>query len=121
MRWTAKRKAAVVGAVRAGSVSAKDLEKLYGISAEELAEWMRAYDASGVRGLQLRQPSEITIDQDIWEAASRLIHEHGTNATAEAARQARMVERGDGAARRHWTRVRRAIKALQAPPTGKPN
>jgi transposase-like protein len=123
MRWTAKRKAGIVAAVRAGTVSEQELERRYGISAEELAGWMRAYDASGTRGLQIGKPaSEFpTYDHDICEAATRLIHQHGADAGAEAARQARMVERGDGAARRYWTRIRRAIKALQARPTGKPN
>jgi hypothetical protein len=104
-------------------MSAQELERRYGISAEELAGWMRAYDASRMRGLQIGKPAlEFpTHDHDIWQAATRLIHEHGANAGAEVARQARMVERGDGAARRYWTRVRRTIKALQARPTGKPN
>jgi transposase-like protein len=123
MRWTAKRKAGIVAAVRAGTVSAQELERRYGISAEELAGWMRAYDASGMRGLQIRKPaSEFpNYDHNIWEAATRLIHQHGADAGLEAARRARMVERGDRAARRYWTRVRRAITALQARPPGKPN
>jgi transposase-like protein len=124
MRWTAKRKAGIIAAVRAGTVSAQELKQLYGISAEELSGWMRAYDASGVRGLQIRKPASgfPTYDQDIWEAATRVIHEHGANARAEAARQTRMAARsGDRAGWRHWRRVRRAIEALQAWPSGKPN
>jgi Protein of unknown function (DUF1153) len=122
MRWTAKRKAEVVAAVRVGTVSAQEMERRYGISAEELARWMRAYDASGVHGLYIRKPAlEITADQNIWEVATRLIRQHGANAGAEAARQARMARRDGGAARPHWALVRRAIKALQARAPGKPN
>jgi hypothetical protein len=123
MRWAAKRKAGIVAAVRAGIVSGQELERRYGISAEELAGWMRAYDTSGVRGLQIgKPPSELpTYDPVIWEVATSLIHQHGANAGAQAARRARVVQRGDGAARRYWTHVRRAIKALEARPTGKPN
>ena len=51
MRWTAKRKAQIVVAVRAGRVTAEDMERQHGISAEELAAWVRDYDAHGLAGL----------------------------------------------------------------------
>ena len=125
MRWTSKRKAEVVVAVRAGTASAEELGRQHGISAEELAEWMRAYDAYGVRGLQLAKLASTVGPQiaeiDIWRAATRLIHQHGPKAEIEAARLARMLDRGDRDGRRRWMRVRRAIKTLQARPRGKPN
>ena len=125
MRWTAKRKAGVVVAVRAGTVSAEELERQHGISAEELAAWMRAYDAYEARRLQLTKPASTVGPQiaeiDIWRAAMRLIRQHGAKAGIEAARLARMLDRGDSDGRRRWTRIKRAIKTLQARPKGKPN
>jgi|SRR5271170_1182692 transposase-like protein len=125
MRWTSKRKAGVVVAVRAGTVSAEELERQHGISAEELAGWMRAYDAYGVRGLKLAKPASTVGPQiaeiGIWRAAARLIRQHGAKAGIEAARLARMLDHGDGDGRRRWMRIRRAIKTLQARPKGKPN
>src|SRR5271170_824242 len=118
MRWTSKRKAEVVVAVRAGTVSAEELERQHGISAEELAEWMRAYDAHGVRGLKLAKPASTVGPQiaeiDIWRAAARLIHQYGAKAGIEADRLARRLDRGDRDDRHRWMRIRRAIKTLQA-------
>lgn len=125
MRWSSKRKAGVVVAVRAGTVSAEELERQHGISAEELAAWLRAYDAYGVRGLRLTKPASAVGPQiaqiDIWRAATRLIRQHGAKAEIEAAGLARMLHRGDKAGRRQWMRIRRAIRALQARPKGRPN
>jgi transposase-like protein len=125
MRWTAKGKAEIVAAVRAGTVTAEELQRQHGISAEELATWMRAYDAYGVNGLQLTQPAPPVRRQiaeiEIWRAATRLIQQHGARAGIEASGQARKLERGDRDGRRLWLRIRRAIKTLQARPKGKPN
>jgi hypothetical protein len=97
VRWTPKRKAEIVAAVRAGTVSAQEPERQYGISAEELADWMRAYDAFGVRVLRITTPVSETpaAEGGIWQAATRLIRQHGASAGIEATRQARSVGRGD--------------------------
>jgi transposase-like protein len=42
MRWTFRRKAEIVAALRAGTVTATELEVRHGITAEELAKWIRA-------------------------------------------------------------------------------
>jgi hypothetical protein len=59
---------------------------------------------------------------DIWRAANLLIREHGADAELEAARlEDLMLDRGDDGGRLVWARIRRAIEALQAPPSSKPN
>jgi hypothetical protein len=61
-------------------------------------------------------------DIDIWRAATLLIRKHGTDAELEAARrQDVMLDRGDMEGRDLWRRIRRAIEALQAAPSGRPN
>jgi hypothetical protein len=59
---------------------------------------------------------------NIWTLANLLIRKHGANAESEAARQQHlMLERGNYDGRVLWTRIGRAIEALQAPPLGKPH
>jgi hypothetical protein len=61
-------------------------------------------------------------DLDIWRAANLLIRQHGANAELEAARlQDLMLDRGDDEGRLVWARIRRAIEALCAPPSGGPH
>jgi hypothetical protein len=61
-------------------------------------------------------------DLDIWRAANLLIRRHGANAELEAAKGADlMLDRGDDARRLVWTRIRRAIEALQVVPSGRRN
>jgi uncharacterized protein DUF1153 len=83
---------------------AEELERQHGISAEELAGWMRAYDAHGVSGLQLTKPASPVGSQiaeiDIRRAATRLIHQHSARAGIEATRRARKPECGDRDGRR---------------------
>lgn len=50
-RWVASRKAAVVNAVNAGALSAADAVARYGLTEEELGEWIEAASAHGARGL----------------------------------------------------------------------
>ncbi len=58
-------------------------------------------------------------DLDIYRAANLLIERHGPNALIEAARLIdRMLERGDRDGQLVWLRIKRAIEALQAPPSG---
>lgn len=54
-RWTVRRKAAVVQALRIGSLSAQEVYELYRISGEELHAWERDFDQYGLRGLRARQ------------------------------------------------------------------
>jgi hypothetical protein len=68
------------------------------------------------------QGAAVISDLDVWRAANLLIRQHGAEAEIEAARVADlMLDRGDDEGRPVWSRIRRAIDALQAPPQGKPN
>jgi hypothetical protein len=51
-RWTTRRKAAVVEAVRGGRVSIEEMCSLYSISVDEFRAWERAMDRHGVPGLR---------------------------------------------------------------------
>jgi hypothetical protein len=56
---------------------------------------------------------------DIWRAANLLIRKHGANAELEAAKRADlMLDRGDDDGRLLWSRIRRAIRDLQAVRSG---
>jgi hypothetical protein len=58
-------------------------------------------------------------DLDIYRAANLLICQHGADAEIEAAQRADlMIDRGDRDGQIVWMRIRRAIVALQALPTG---
>lgn len=52
VRWTSARKAVLLGDIRLGVISADAACHMYGLSAEELAEWSKAYDARGEIGLK---------------------------------------------------------------------
>ena len=51
-RWTVRRKAMVIQAVRGGCVPIAEVCKLYNISADEFAAWERDFDRYGVPGLR---------------------------------------------------------------------
>lgn len=51
-RWVASRKAAVVAAVNAEVMSKADVEHRYGVSEEELGQWMVSLQKHGVGGLR---------------------------------------------------------------------
>ncbi len=58
-------------------------------------------------------------DLDIYRAANLLLERHGANAMVEAAKRIdTMLDRGDMDGRLLWLRIKRAIEALQAPPSG---
>jgi hypothetical protein len=58
-------------------------------------------------------------DLDIYRAANMLIGRHGNDAVIRASQRAdRMLERGDRDGQIVWLRIKRAIEALQAPPSG---
>ncbi len=53
MRWTPKRKAEIVVAINEGLITNAEANRYYGLSDEELAAWMRDYDAHGRAGLRV--------------------------------------------------------------------
>ena len=55
--WSARRKVAVVTAVRRGSLSRAQAFERYLLSQEEFQAWEVAYDRSGLGGLQLKHSS----------------------------------------------------------------
>ena len=52
-RWVARRKAAIVNAVRNGEINIEDACRYYMLSSEEFAAWERAIEAHGVAGLRV--------------------------------------------------------------------
>jgi hypothetical protein len=53
-RWTHRRKAAVVIAVRAGTITRREASERYMLSPEELAAWEEVFDRYGINGLNLK-------------------------------------------------------------------
>lgn len=51
-KWSASRKAVVVEAVRDRKLSRSDVEKRFGVSAEEFGSWSRGLETHGVAGLR---------------------------------------------------------------------
>ena len=51
-RWVIRRKAAVVGAVRAGLLTLEDACKRYQLSVEEFLSWQRLIERHGLPGLR---------------------------------------------------------------------
>ena len=51
-RWTVRRKAAVIEAVRGGWVPVEEVCRLYSLSVGELLAWERDIDRFGVHGLR---------------------------------------------------------------------
>jgi len=52
-RWSARRKAAVVSAVRDGRISLEEACRRYELSAEEFLAWQRAIETHGVGALRV--------------------------------------------------------------------
>lgn len=52
IRWTAWQKAAVVRAVRDGSLDPSEVRRRYLLSEEELAGWQADFERNGIAGLQ---------------------------------------------------------------------
>lgn len=52
-RWVARRKAAVVAAVRCGELALEQACRRYQLSEEEFRSWERAYDIHGLAGLRV--------------------------------------------------------------------
>jgi hypothetical protein len=53
--WSARRKAAVVSAVRDGRISLEEARRRYQLSPEEFLAWQRAIDTHGVGALRVTQ------------------------------------------------------------------
>ena len=51
-RWTPRRKAAVIEAVRGGWVPIEEICRLYNLSIDEFLAWERDIDRNGVPGLR---------------------------------------------------------------------
>jgi|HubBroStandDraft_6_1064221.scaffolds.fasta_scaffold101322_1 hypothetical protein len=53
-RWTHRRKAAVVIAIRAGKITSSEAREHYRLSLEELVAWEEAFDQYGIDGLNMK-------------------------------------------------------------------
>jgi hypothetical protein len=51
-RWVVRRKAAVVAAVRSGTITIEEALRRYQLTEEELLSWQRAFEAHGLAGLR---------------------------------------------------------------------
>lgn len=51
-RWVARRKAAVLVALRSGAITMEEACRRYALSEEELLTWQRAFEAHGLPGLR---------------------------------------------------------------------
>jgi Protein of unknown function (DUF1153) len=52
-RWTIRRKAAVLAAIRTGLITREEVYRRYQLSEEELFSWERAFEAHGLGGLRV--------------------------------------------------------------------
>jgi hypothetical protein len=66
-RWFARRKAAVVSAVRDGRISLEEACRRYQLSAEEFLAWQRAIETHGVGALRVTR-------LQIYRDAPRLVN-----------------------------------------------
>ena len=51
-RWVARRKAAVLAALRSGAITMEEACRRYALSEEELLDWQRAFEIHGLPGLR---------------------------------------------------------------------
>jgi hypothetical protein len=51
-RWTIRRKAAVVVAVRSGTITMEEALRRYQLTEEEFLSWQRAFETHGLAGLR---------------------------------------------------------------------
>jgi transposase-like protein len=51
-RWVARRKAALVAAVRSGGITIEEACRVYELSEEELLSWQRAFEIHGLAALR---------------------------------------------------------------------
>jgi Protein of unknown function (DUF1153) len=57
-RWVARRKAAVVAAVRDGRITLKEALQRYQLTEEDYRSWERAFAAHGLPGLRATRPQQ---------------------------------------------------------------
>jgi hypothetical protein len=69
-RWVVRRKAAVVQAVRNGSISLREACRRYTLSIEEFRAWERAVERYGIPGLRVTR-IQIYRDTDAARAAKQ--------------------------------------------------
>lgn len=62
-RWTVRRKAAVVQAVRNGSLTLDEVCKRYDICVEEFRAWKRDLDRHGLAGLRVTRLQAYRTDE----------------------------------------------------------
>lgn len=79
VRWTPRRKAAVVTAIRNGAISRYEARSRYRISAEELVAWERTFDRHGLAGLYVTRLQQYGISGSRL-AFYRWLHSHSTRA-----------------------------------------
>lgn len=72
-RWSPRRKAAVITAMRTGLLSRQEACDRYLLSLEELAVWEAKFDANGVPGLRLTR-HQIYRDTSPGKARDRVPH-----------------------------------------------
>ena len=70
-RWTVKRKAALIEAVRGGWLSIDDACQRYALSVDEFVAWERDLERYGVHGLRSTR-YQIYRDTDAMRGSSRL-------------------------------------------------
>ena len=88
-RWVARRKAAVVVAVRNGSITLEEACRRYELSEEEFASWQRSFDTYGVHGLRITSIQQYRADH-----SSRLAGGAPTAATAMQQASSKPTGRG---------------------------
>ena len=54
-RWVARRKAAVVAAVRRGAITREEACRRYELSEEEFLSWQSSFDTYGLDGLRIKR------------------------------------------------------------------
>ena len=52
-RWIVRRKAAVVAAVRSGTITIEEVCRVYELSEEEVLSWECAFETHGLAGLRV--------------------------------------------------------------------
>jgi hypothetical protein len=58
VRWTARRKAEVLAAVRSGKITMEETMRRYQLTEEEFLVWQRAFEARGLVGLKATRLQE---------------------------------------------------------------
>jgi transposase-like protein len=60
-RWTARRKLELIVMMRSGQVARETLQKQFGVSDEELAEWLRRYGNGDDRARRRLRATDMTV------------------------------------------------------------